>query len=115
MIEPIPYMARVVHIAGAVALIGGLFRSNGPLVTAGIVAAMFLTGIYNLMNRMAAGVPKEFHMVFGLKFLLVLHIAAVSILAAKESTAPDKRARMLKGVMMSGFVVIALSAALRAF
>jgi len=107
------YCSRVIHIAGAVALIGGLFRAQSALVTALAVAGMFASGLYNLMLRMGAGVPKEYHMLFGLKFLLVLHIAAVSILAAKASTSEEKRTRMLKGVMISGFVVVALSAALR--
>ena len=59
-------------------------------------------------------VPKEYHMLFGVKFLLVLHIAAVSILLVKPATTPEKRARMLQGLAVSGILVIVISAALRA-
>jgi hypothetical protein len=113
MIEPLSYLARVAHIAGAVILIGGLFRANGMALTIGVVAATFASGLYNLSLKMAAGVPKEYHMIFGLKFLLVMHVAAVAILVAKQGTPEEKIARMRKGVVISGLVVIALSAALR--
>jgi hypothetical protein len=59
-------------------------------------------------------VPKEYHMLFGVKFLLVLHVAAVSILMVKPTTTPEKRARMLQGLAGSGILVIVISAALRA-
>ena len=58
--------------------------------------------------------PKEYHMLFGIKFLLFLHIAAVSILLVKPNTTPEKRARMLTGLVVSGLSVILVSAALRA-
>ena len=53
-------------------------------------------------------------MLLGVKFLLFLHIAAVSILLVKPSTTPEKRARMLTGLAGSGAVLILISAALRA-
>ena len=127
MLDFFPYLARVIHIASAVLLLGGLcyawnlskykllpenpaygFR---PAVWS-LVAALFLTGTYNLVNKLP--VPKEYHMLFGIKFLLFLHIAAVSILLVKPNTTPEKRARMLTGLVVSGLSVILVSAALRA-
>jgi hypothetical protein len=127
MLELFPYLARVIHIASAVLLLGGLayawnlssykllpenpaygFR---PAVWS-LLAALFLTGSYNLVNKMP--VPKEYHMLFGIKFLLFLHIAAVSLLLVKPGTTPEKRARMLTGLVVSGLSVILVSAALRA-
>ena len=127
MLDFFPYLARVIHIASAVLLLGGLcyawnlskynllpenpaygFR---PAVWS-LVAALFLTGSYNLVNKLP--VPKEYHMLFGIKFLLFLHIAAVSILLVKPNTTPEKRARMLTGLVVSGLSVILVSAALRA-
>lgn len=127
MLDFFPYLARVIHIASAVLLLGGLcyawnlskynllpenpaygFR---PAVWS-LVAALFLTGTYNLVNKLP--VPKEYHMLFGIKFLLFLHIAAVSILLVKPATTPEKRARMLTGLVVSGLGIILISAALRA-
>ena len=127
MLDFFPYLARVIHIASAVLLLGGLcyawnlskynllpenpaygFR---PAVWS-LVAALFLTGTYNLVNKLP--VPKEYHMLFGIKFLLFLHIAAVSILLVKPNTTPEKRARMLTGLVVSGLSMILVSAALRA-
>lgn len=129
MSEPLFYLSRVIHILGAVSLIGGLLYawnlsragmlpatpSSGfvPAVWV-LVAAQFLSGGYNLMVRLSgAEVPSEYHMLFGLKFLLFLHIAAVSILMVKPATTPEKRARMLTGLAISGIAVILISSWLR--
>lgn len=127
MIELFPYLSRVIHIASAILLLGGLFYAWNlakygmspanpaygfrPAVWS-LVAALFLTGAYNLMNK--GPVMKEYHMLFGVKFLLFLHIAAVSILLVKPSTTPEKRSRMLTGLVFSGLGVILISSALRA-
>ena len=127
MIDPIPFAARVAHIRSAILILGGLFYawnlSKHNLLPAEpdkgfrpaiwvLILVQFITGAYNLMLRMP--VPKEYHMLFGVKFLLVLHIAAVSILLVKPSTTPEKRARMLQGLAGSGILVVVISAALRA-
>ena len=65
------------------------------------------------MNRMSGGVPKFYHMIFGIKFLLFLHIAAVSIILVKPQTTPEKRARLLTGLVYSGLGVLLLGTALR--
>jgi hypothetical protein len=128
MIDLFPYLARVIHITSAVLLIGGLVYAWNlskynmlpenpaygfrPAVWS-LVAALLLTGTYNLINK--GHVPKEYHMLFGVKFLLFLHIAVVSILLVKPSTTQEKRTRMLTGLAVSGACIILISAALRAF
>ncbi|MBI2688998.1 MAG: hypothetical protein HYX27_22070 [Acidobacteria bacterium] len=127
MFDLFPYLARVLHISSAILLLGGLFYAWNlskygkladnpaygfrPAVWS-LIAALFLTGAYNLINK--TNVPKEYHMLFGVKFLLFLHIAAVSLLLVKPATTPEKRARMLTGLAISGGIIIFLSAALRA-
>jgi len=127
MIDPIPYLARVAHILSAILLLGGLFyawnlskhnllpaapeKGFRPVVWV-LVVTLFLTGAYNLMAKGA--VPKQYHMLFGVKFLLFLHIAMVSILLVKPNTTPEKRARMLTGLAISGACLVVISAALRA-
>ena len=127
MIDPIPYFARVAHILSAILLLGGLFYawnlSKHNLLPAApekgfrpavwvLVTTLLLTGAYNLMTKGA--VPKQYHMLFGVKFLLFLHIAMVSILLVKPNTTPEKRARMLTGLAASGALLVVISAALRA-
>ena len=127
MFELFPYLARVIHIASAVALLGGLFYAWNlssynrlpdnpaygfrPAVWS-LLAALFLSGTYNLINKGA--VPSHYHMVFGIKFLLFLHIATVSLLLVKPAMTTEKRSRMLMGLAVSGLGVILLSSALRA-
>ena len=127
--EILVYLSRAIHITGAVLLVGGLFyawnlsRANAlpPQPATGfvpavwiVVATQFLTGAFNLMQRLTGGtVPKEYHILFGIKFLLFLHVAAVSILLVKPATAPQKRARMLTGLAYSGLAVLFLSSYLR--
>jgi uncharacterized membrane protein len=128
MIEPLPYLFRVVHILSAVLLLGGLFYawnlSRAGLQPASpaagfrpavwiLLVALLVTGTYNLMLRMGA-VPPAYHMTFGLKFLLFLHIGAVSLLLVKPSTTAEKRARLLGGLAVSGLLIVAVSGALRA-
>ncbi len=69
---------------------------------------LLVSGIYNLMAT-GAHTPR-FHMVFGIKMLLVLHVFAVTLAA----TRPDnpKRARLLMGVTISGAVIVLLSVVL---
>ena len=125
MNELFPYLARVIHIFSAVLLIGGLIYawnlskynmlpSNPaygfrPAVWS-LVAALVLTGAFNFVNK--GPVPKEYHMLFGVKFLLFLHIAAVSILLVKPAVTTEKRARMLTGLAASGALVILISVGL---
>ena len=128
MIDPLAYLVRFLHIGSAVVLLGGIFYAwnlskSGKLSgnpadgfqPSMLISVLLLlaTGLYQLMTRMGGGVPKFYHMIFGIKFLLFLHIAAVSIILVKPQTTPEKRARLLTGLAFSGVGVLLLGTALR--
>jgi hypothetical protein len=128
MIDPFVYLVRFLHIGSAVVLLGGIFYAwnlskSGKLSgnpadgfqPSMLISVLLLlaTGLHQLMSRMGGGVPKFYHMIFGIKFLLFLHIAAVSIILVKPQTTPEKRARLLTGLAFSGVGVLLLGTALR--
>ena len=125
---------RFLHIFSAITLIGGSiawvyavlpgFRALTPELGATAentaaaawrplvvlsIAGLLISGVWNFLHK--TGLTPAWHSVFGVKILLALHIFAVTFLATK----PDnrKRARQLTGVVISGVVVIGLSAVLR--
>ena len=73
------------------------------------VGGILISGIYNYMNK--TGMPPAWHAVIGIKFLLVLHVFAVGFLVTGPNNA--KRSRQLTGILISGVVIVALSAVLR--
>jgi hypothetical protein len=73
------------------------------------IAGVLLSGIVNLIE--AGQRTPRFHMVFGLKMLAVLHLLAVSVLATRADN--PRRSRQLTGVVVSGVIIVILSAALR--
>lgn len=79
-----------------------------PAAIAAILGAL-ISGIYNFLH---AGLrTPRFHMVFGIKMLFVLHVFAVTILAARPNNA--RRSRQLTGIAISGTAVLILSVILR--
>ncbi len=127
---------RWIHIASVVTLIGGFIfarialapalrslpeserRGVGKRVVAGFRPLMYLvlvtilgSGIYNYVT----GLPRRpvYQAWFGLKLLFVLHIFAVAILYAKRDVDEAKRDRWITGIVISGLIVIAISAYLR--
>jgi hypothetical protein len=52
-------------------------------------------------------------MVFGIKFLLALHVLAVGWMATRASVSEEKRLRWLTGILASGLAVTLISAYLR--
>jgi hypothetical protein len=112
---------RWVHVASVAVLIGGTFYASfiaksvaasfRPVVWT-TIAAILGSGVYNLLTK--ESLPSGYHMVFGIKMLLVLHIFAVGLMATTPAFEDAKRVRMMKGTAISGLVVILLSAYLRA-
>ncbi|HVY93547.1 MAG TPA: hypothetical protein VHA14_12385 [Bryobacteraceae bacterium] len=78
-------------------------------VVFGAIAGVLVSGIYNFMHRPVK--TPAFHMLFGIKMLLALHVFAVWGLAAKPDNA--KRSRQLTGVVISGILILIISAAFR--
>jgi len=127
---------RWIHITSIVTLIGGFiyarFAVTPVLATLGeseagrlsrrivesfrpllytVLATAFGSGLFNYFNK--ASYPPHYHMWFGIKFLFVLHIFAVAILYTLPDASEAKRSRWLTGMVISGLIVIAISAYLR--
>jgi len=79
-----------------------------PVVIASVLG-LLVTGVYNLMHRTVQ--TKQFHMLFGIKMLLALHVFAVSYLATRPNNA--RRSRQLTGIVISGAAIVIISAAFR--
>jgi uncharacterized membrane protein len=78
-------------------------------VVFGAIAGVLVSGIYNFMHRPVK--TPAFHMLFGIKMLLALHVFAAWGLAAKPDN--PKRSRQLTGVVISGILILIISAAFR--
>jgi uncharacterized membrane protein len=133
-------LSRFVHITSVILLLGGAFYARQVLVPVlsslpsgqvdvaadtsqsrfrttlwSLVVLIVLSGLYNLLSG-----PKHtptYHMWFGIKMLLVLHILATAILwgtSRYSGTASiAKSNRRLLGMVISGFIVVFISAYLR--
>lgn len=127
-------LMRFVHIISAITLLGGVLawllavspalatlaeetrRKVDNAITAAsrpvafsAIGGLLVSGIYNFLNK--SNLTPAYHAVIGVKFLLVLHVFAVVIIALRPDNA--KRTRQLTGVACSGVVIVILSAVLR--
>ena len=122
---------RWVHITSVVTLIGGFIYARyvvAPVIvlTPAIGAELakryrsllytvmftaLASGLYNYLSKPAY--PRHYHMWIGIKSLFVLHIFAVSILYPMPGASEAKRSRWLTGMIVSGLIVIGISAWLR--
>ena len=127
---------RWIHIASVVTLVGGFIyarfvlapalallpASEREVVGSGVVKTfrplliiVLITaigsGIYNFAAKTTS--PPTYQIWFGIKMLLVLHIAASAILYALRQSGETKRNRTALSIAISGLVVIAISAYLR--
>lgn len=138
--EAIGILMRWAHIASVVVLVGGMLYArmvalpvlakaddterpeifnwlslrHRPLVYSAIVG-LLVSGTYTLLTH--RGHTPYYHMWFGIKILLVLHVFAASVLAVRPAPAgaasEAKRARRITGVVLSGLLIILISAYLR--
>lgn len=111
---------RWVHVMAVVLLIGGLFyaRGAGSRLSASftgkiylLTSALVISGLYNFLTK--PSYPPHYHMWFGIKMLLALHVIAMLILLTRPAIEDAKRARWIAGTVYSGMAVIAVSAVLR--
>jgi uncharacterized membrane protein len=79
-----------------------------PLVVAAI-AALLVSGTYNLLTN--PGHSMLYHTLLGIKLLLALHVFAVALLVTRPQN--PRRARMMTGTVISGLIIVAISAYLR--
>ena len=134
MTDALNILMRWLHISSVVVSIGGILYAR--LVVAPSIASMpaeqqetlgvamaaryrgllylamlFLlaSGTYNIFMNLGRG--PLYHALLGIKLLLVLHVFAVGFLIVKPRN--PKRTRMMTGVVISGVIIIAISAVLR--
>lgn len=81
-----------------------------PILYTAIVTIL-LTGLYNYLTK--TSYPPHYHMVIGVKFLFVLHIFATSVLYTIPNANEGNRLRRLNWLVISGVVVLLISADLR--
>ncbi len=133
MAEALNVAMRWMHIASMATLIGGILYARavllpvagaqgpsgrdieeasaarfGPLVYAAI-CGLVLSGVYNIISR--PGHTVRYHIILGIKLLLVLHVFAVMLLSVKPNN--KRRVRMITGAAISGLIIIGISAYLR--
>lgn len=122
MNEVIVVLVRVVHILSVMMLLGSAFYIR--FVEKGIeripawyvllpVVGVLASGTYQLMQAIHAHVDKGWHITFGIKALFVLHILAVFLLQLRTGIDEARRKRMMNGIVISGTLVVILSATLR--
>lgn len=81
-----------------------------PILYTAIVAIL-VSGLYNYLTKPAY--PPHYHMVIGIKFLVVLHIFATSVLYTIPNANEGNRVRRLTWLVISGAIVVVISADLR--
>lgn len=113
-------LLRWVHVTSAVLLIGGVFYARvagGPLAPAfaskinWLVGALLVAGVYNFFTK--SSYPPHYHMWFGIKVLLALHVLSMLVLLSRKSIDNSKRRRWMSSILYSGAAILAISAALR--
>ena len=115
-------LMRWLHIFLAIAMVGG--AAGGAYLGQPIVAplarsvvfsgiiAIALSGVYN-MTKLMKGAPQGWHMWFGIKFLLALHVFAMIFLLTKTDATPEKRRRWQLSALIGTAAVVAAGAYLR--
>ncbi len=134
VLDVLGVILRWLHIISAIALLGGMVyarfvvtpalstlvpelqqklsdsmarRYQGLLYSA--IAALLISGTYNLVRK--TGLTPLYHALFGIKVLLALHVFVVGFLAVQPGN--QKRARQVTGIVISGILIVAISAVLR--
>jgi hypothetical protein len=79
-----------------------------PVVFAAM-CLLVLSGIFNYLTKGPMSTP--YHILFGVKMLLVLHVLSVLILATAKDNA--RRGRQLFGAAVSGMIIVLISAFLK--
>lgn len=133
-VDPIAVFFRALHILSAITLVGGVLAWRFAAIPAesalandtraklgnataaawrpwvlSAVAGLLISGIWNFLHK--TGLTPVYHAIFGIKVLLALHVFAAAILAARPDN--PRRSRQLTGVVVSGIIIVILSAILR--
>jgi uncharacterized membrane protein len=118
----LPLLMRWLHIFTGIAMVGGAVGGAylGQPVVAPIarnavfsgIVAIFISGFYN-MTQLMGSAPKGWHMWFGIKFLLALHVFAMIFLLTKTDATAEKRKRWQLSALIGTAAVVAAGAYLR--
>lgn len=125
---------RWLHIASVATLIGGMLYASVVMMGAAgalapdaaatlseksaarfrplvwlAMAALVVSGAYNLIS--SPGHSSRYLVLLGIKLLLVMHVFAAAILATRPRN--PRRTRQMIGALISGLVIILISAYLR--
>jgi hypothetical protein len=114
-------LLHAIHLITGALLAGTAFYSwltgtpiaralKGPILAS--CGFVIISGGYTLMTKTVT--PPGYHMWFGIKMLVVMHILAVQFLLAIQEMPDEKRVRLAKGIAMSSIAAFVLSAILRA-
>jgi hypothetical protein len=120
--ELLPVVSRWLHVGSAIFLIGGILFARvvlggrwSPQIAEAfkpwawrLPVLLVVTGLYNFLLNVH--VPKPYHMLFGIKVLLALHVIAIATLLGRTGTPEAKAARWLTGVTVSGLAITLSSA-----
>jgi putative copper export protein len=134
MPEALNVFMRWLHISSMATLIGGILYGRLVMVPAiaalapdaretladraaalyrpFVIAAVFgllISGVYNLLSN--PGHSTRYHILLGVKLLLVMHVFAAAFLLVRPHN--PRRARMMTGIVISGLVIVFISAWLR--
>lgn len=127
---------RWVHITSAITILGGFIyaryavapalASLAPAVATSFwndvisrlravlysaIGAVLISGLYNYLTK--PSYPPHYHMAIGIKFLFVLHVFATAILYTIPNANTGDRLRRLNSLVISGLVIVLISAELR--
>ena len=75
------------------------------------MGTVLLSGLYNYLTK--ASYPPHYHAVIGVKFLFVLHVFATAVLYSMPDVEESKRRRRLTSLVVSGMLIVLISADLR--
>jgi len=110
----LPLAMRWLHIASVVVLLGGVFYARvaaGEMLTSfkpvaySAIGGILVSGLYNFLSKPHP--QPHYHMWFGIKVLLALHVFTATILYRAGKT------RTLTGIIITGSLILAISAYLR--
>ena len=134
MPEVLNVIVRWIHISCMATLIGGILYGRLVLIPASealapdardalaekaaaifrpivfvVISGLLVSGIFNILSN--PGHTPRYHMLLGVKLILVLHVFAVAFLIVRPHN--PRRVRLMTGVMISGLTIILISAWLR--